>query len=61
MDEKQIRFELRLTPEIWAEVDEWRRRQPDRPNRTKAVRRLLEFALRAERKPASKPRKAGGE
>jgi hypothetical protein len=51
MDEKPIRFELRLTPEKWAEVDEWRRRQPDLPNRAKAIRRLIDAGLGAEPKP----------
>jgi uncharacterized protein len=57
MDEKPIRFELRLTPEEWTEVDEWRRRQPDLPIRAKAIRRLLEIALKAEQKPDKAPQK----
>ena len=45
MERKSTRFELRLTPEKWAEVDEWRRRQPDLPSRTEAIRRLIDAAL----------------
>jgi hypothetical protein len=55
MSKKPIRFELRLTDEGWSRIDEWRRRQPDLPNRTEAVRRLIEIALKAEQKPGEAP------
>jgi uncharacterized protein len=64
MDAKHKRFELRLPDERWAQIDEWRRRQPDLPNRTEAVRRLLTLALevglgakveREPRKPEPQP------
>ena len=42
---KSVRFELRLTPELCAEIDAWRRRQADLPNRAEAARRLIEWAL----------------
>lgn len=29
-------------------VDEWRRRQPDLPSRSEAIRRLIEAGLKAE-------------
>ena len=38
---------LRLTAEQRDQIDEWRRKQPDIPGRTEAIRRLLELALRA--------------
>jgi hypothetical protein len=57
MSKKPIRFELRLTDEGWSRIDEWRRRQPDLPNRTEAVRRLIEIALDAEPKPAKAAKK----
>ena len=42
---RSTRFEMRLTPEKWVEIDEWRRRQPDLPSRTEAIRRLIDAAL----------------
>ena len=40
-----VRFELRLSGELAAAIDEWRRHEPDPPNRTEAVRRLIERGL----------------
>ena len=40
-----VRFELRLSGELAAAIDEWRRHEPDLPNRTEAVRRLIERGL----------------
>ena len=34
-----------MKAELLQAVDEWRRRQPDIPNRAEAIRRLLEQAL----------------
>jgi hypothetical protein len=59
MGQKPLRYELRLTPEQWAEVDEWRRRQPDLPNRAEAIRRMIAIALKAEQK-TRKPDEAPG-
>jgi len=36
---------IRLSPELRDKIDEWRRKQPDIPGRTEAMRRLLEMAL----------------
>jgi hypothetical protein len=36
---------IRLPPEIWAAIDDWRREQPDIPTRTESIRRLLAKAL----------------
>lgn len=30
------------------DIDDWRRRQPDVPNRSEAIRRLVEIGLRAK-------------
>ena len=37
--------QMRLEDEFIAKVDDWRRVQPDLPNRTEAIRRLVEQAL----------------
>lgn len=42
---KTERFELRLSMELLARVDEWRRTQADLPSRSEAVRRLMEIGL----------------
>jgi hypothetical protein len=35
-----------VAPRTWiAKIDEWRRREPDIPNRSEAIRRLVEIAL----------------
>ena len=35
-----------VAPRTWiAKIDEWRRQQPDIPNRSEAIRRLVEQAL----------------
>jgi len=36
---------LRVAPEMLSALDEWRREQPDLPNRPEAIRRLLAGAL----------------
>jgi hypothetical protein len=50
------RFELRISPELLAEIDAWRRVQPDIPPRATAVKRLIAIGLRlaAEEAPAKK-------
>jgi hypothetical protein len=40
--------QVRLQPEPLDAVDEWRRQQPDLPNRAEALRRLTTLALEAE-------------
>ena len=45
---KTERFELRLSLELLARVDEWRRAQSDLPSRSEAVRRLMEIGLSAQ-------------
>jgi hypothetical protein len=39
-DPKTIRIQLRCSPDYIAVVDEWRRKQPDIPVRSEAIRRL---------------------
>jgi hypothetical protein len=36
---------VRLQPDPLAEVDNWRRKQPDLPSRAEAIRRLVELGL----------------
>lgn len=42
---KTERFEMRMDEELLTRLDKWRAQQPDVPNRTEAVRRLLEASL----------------
>ena len=37
---------VRCQAELLATIDEWRRKQPDLPNRPEAMRRLIEQALK---------------
>lgn len=38
---------LRFSPTLGARIDDWRRRQPDLPSRSEAIRRLVERGLQA--------------
>ena len=38
-------FQMRLSDDFIARLDAWRRRQPDLPTRTEAVRRLVERGM----------------
>jgi hypothetical protein len=40
---------LRAPPALTTEVEAWARRQPDRPSRSEALRRLVEIALKFNR------------
>jgi hypothetical protein len=40
---------LRAPPALIAEVEAWANRQPDRPSRSEALRRLVEIALKLNR------------
>jgi len=44
------RLELRTTAHFLKIVDDWRRRQEDLPNRSEAIRRLVEIGAKAERR-----------
>jgi len=43
--EKMVQLMIRAAPDMIARIDEWRRLQPDLPNRAEAVRRLVEIGL----------------
>jgi metal-responsive CopG/Arc/MetJ family transcriptional regulator len=45
---KSERFEMRISAELLARVDDWRREQPDLPARAEAIRRLIELGLAAD-------------
>jgi hypothetical protein len=45
-DEQQL--DLLLPKDLVAALDQWRRRQPDRPSRADAATRLLERSLRQD-------------
>jgi metal-responsive CopG/Arc/MetJ family transcriptional regulator len=42
---KNTRFEMKTPEALLARVDDWRRQQPDLPNRSEAIRRLIEAGL----------------
>ena len=37
---------MKASPEFLARLDQWRRKQPDLPNRSEAIRRLVEAAMK---------------
>jgi hypothetical protein len=41
---------MRWQEPILADIDDWRRHQPDLPSRTEAIRRLVELGLKAKGK-----------
>ncbi|MDE1146736.1 MAG: hypothetical protein PW843_08955 [Azospirillaceae bacterium] len=45
---KTENFNMRVSPEFTATIDDWRRHQRDIPARAEAIRRLVELALLAE-------------
>ena len=51
------RYRLILTDDLLPTVEEWRRKQPDIPNRSEAIRRMVRIAadLQDERDSAFKP------
>ena len=49
-EEKTERFEMRVPRSFLISVDEWRRKQPDLPTRSEAIRRLVEKALAASKR-----------
>lgn len=44
-DNQTERLQMRVSAEFLARVDDWRRTQQDLPNRSEAIRRLVEQAL----------------
>jgi hypothetical protein len=53
---KYPQLNIRVDDEFLKRLDDWRRKQPDLPTRTEALRRLADLALAAEHPPA-KPRR----
>jgi hypothetical protein len=41
---------FRLSDDFMARLDEWAARQPDKPSRSEAIRRLIEQAMKAKPK-----------
>jgi hypothetical protein len=52
---------MRLSQEFLAAIDEWRRKQPDIPNRAESIRRLVLKGIKADETPVLRPqaRKSG--
>ena len=42
---KTVRIDLRMEPNWIEKLDAWRRKQPDIPTRTEAVRRIVNIML----------------
>jgi hypothetical protein len=49
-DPKQTTLQMRVSANFLKIVDDWRRRQPDLPSRSEAIRRLVEIGLKARAK-----------
>ena len=45
------RVQLLVSRQILAALDDWRRRQSDLPNRSEAIRRLIEQGVKLDRAP----------
>lgn len=45
---KTTRLNLVVPPSQVVEIDAWRRKQPDLPSRSEAIRRLIQAGLEAE-------------
>jgi hypothetical protein len=43
-----VQIGMRWQPSLLSSIDDWRRKQPDMPNRTDAIRRLVEIGLAAK-------------
>lgn len=46
-DERTRPYQMRVTEEWLAIIDEWRRKQPDLPSRAEAIRRLVDRGLKS--------------
>jgi hypothetical protein len=49
-DPKQTTLQMRVSDNFLKVVDEWRRKQADLPNRSEAIRRLVELGLKVKGK-----------
>ena len=45
-DQRFERFDMKVPPGFLERLDQWRRKQPDLPNRSEAIRRLVEAGLK---------------
>jgi metal-responsive CopG/Arc/MetJ family transcriptional regulator len=43
------RFLMQVSPQFLARLDQWRRKQPDLPNRSEAIRRLVEAGIKSRK------------
>lgn len=50
---KRVRLLITWTPDELADIDDWRRQQPDIPPRTEAIRELTRRGLRTGADPQS--------
>lgn len=50
ISEQAPRLNMRVPPDFYRTVDEWRRKQPDLPNRSEAIRRLVDLGAKAKGK-----------
>ena len=48
-------FQMRVTDDFLKLLDAWRKRHPDRPSRTGAIRELVEYAIEHQSKSTSFP------
>jgi hypothetical protein len=53
-DEMTHTLQMRVSPSFLRMLDEYRRREPDLPSRSAAIRRLVEIGVKAEK---ARPRK----
>jgi hypothetical protein len=51
---KDIRIPVMMAAPEVAAIDEWRRSQSDLPNRSEAIRRLVQMGLKAKGRPSTK-------
>jgi hypothetical protein len=47
---KDLRIPVMMAATDVAAIDEWRRKQPDLPSRSEAIRRLVELGLKGKQK-----------
>jgi hypothetical protein len=50
VDNRDPVMAIRLSLEMRAEIDEWAANQPDHPDRSEAIRRMITMVLRGKRK-----------